>query len=62
MKYYLNIFFPIAHKAQTHSRELGKHGSKEARTLRLEFNLRPRNNPLIEATRPNQYQPPRTNV
>ncbi|VVC26900.1 Hypothetical protein CINCED_3A019873 [Cinara cedri] len=47
-----------AHKAQTHSRELGKHGSKEARTLRLDFHLRPRHNPIVEAGRPNQYQPP----
>ncbi|XP_050423230.1 E3 ubiquitin-protein ligase ZNF598 [Adelges cooleyi] len=47
-----------AHKAQTHSKELGKHGSKEARTLKIEFNLRPRHFPLVEAGRPlpNQHQ------
>jgi len=44
-----------------HSKELGKHGSKEARTLRLEFSLRPRHNPSVEASRPNQYQPPPDN-
>ncbi|CAH1707544.1 unnamed protein product [Aphis gossypii] len=48
-----------AHKAQTHSRDLGKQGYKEARTLKLEFNLRPRHNPTVEPGRPNQYQPPR---
>ncbi|XP_029348258.1 E3 ubiquitin-protein ligase ZNF598 [Acyrthosiphon pisum] len=48
-----------AHKAQTHSRDLGKQGYKEARTLKLEFTLRPRHNPTVEAGRPNQYQPPR---
>lgn len=51
----------IAHKAQTHSRDLGKQGYKEARTLKLEFNLRPRHNPLVEAGRPNHYQPPPEN-
>lgn len=49
----------IAHRAQTHSRDLGKQGYKEARTLKLEFTLRPRHNPAVEAGRPNQYQPPR---
>ncbi|XP_022179094.1 E3 ubiquitin-protein ligase ZNF598 isoform X2 [Myzus persicae] len=48
-----------AHRAQTHSRDLGKQGYKEARTLKLEFTLRPRHNPAVEAGRPNQYQPPR---
>ncbi|XP_050542094.1 E3 ubiquitin-protein ligase ZNF598 [Daktulosphaira vitifoliae] len=48
-----------AHKAQAHSKELGKHGSKEARTLKIEFNLRPRHLPVVEAGRPNlnQYPP-----
>jgi len=54
-----NCFRTLAHKAQTHSKELGKQGHKEARTLKLEFNLRPRHFPAVEAGRPNQYQPPR---
>lgn len=64
VEYYYHIYVSIcfciiAHKAQTHSRDLGKQGYKEARTLKLEFNLRPRHNPTVEPGRPNQYQPPR---
>jgi hypothetical protein len=48
----------IAHRASVHSRTLGKAGTKQARTLELEFTLapRPRANPLAQRRQQQQQQ------
>jgi hypothetical protein len=37
-----SLFYVTAHRASVHSRTLGKAGTKQARTLELEFTLAPR--------------------